>query len=393
MRRNTIILLGLGLLLSLAGETVPGVAGDEKKTMQPTANQTTLGLESFGLRVSVSQPRVISQAKSYHWFPNALHRLNDGSLLVGLSLCADAMVGDLAEGYPQALLKSIDQGANWFRVNVVRGGLYEAYPSWQLPDGTLLGMSNALMNYSGEAYFLEWRSRDGAKTWDGPRQVPVRVPEGAIVPYDEPGHRYAGLGVGGGGLLQMPNGDLLVMVDGKFRGDKGTRLCLFKYTEATGCWSYVSTIGDSNVEGVTLNESDLLRLPDGSLLTVIRQEGGKPMYQSKSTDGGQTWSRPRPMAACGVRPRLRRLSNGVVACSYGRVTEGPSLGDHIVFSVDGGETWTSPTIIYHAASTGYTSMLETSPNELLYVYDELAAGWTESAGSRIMSVNIQVERK
>jgi hypothetical protein len=38
-------------------------------------------------------------------------------------------------------------------------------------------------------------------------------------------------------------------------------------------------------------------------------------------------------------------------------------------------------------------MLETSPNELLYVYDELAAGWTESAGNRIMSVNIQVERK
>ena len=249
------------------------------------------------------------------------------------------------------------------------------------------------MNYSGEAYFLEWRSRDGAKTWDGPRQVPVRVPEGgANVPNDQPGRRLAGLGLEGG-LLQMPNGDLLVMVDGKFRGDKGTRLCLFKYTEATGCWSYVSTIADSNVEGVPFNESDLLRLPDGSLLTVIRQDGGWPMYlyQSKSTDGGQTWSRPRPMAACGVRPRLRRLSNGVVACSYGRVTEGPSLGDHIVFSVDGGETWTSPTIIYHAASTGYTSMLETSPNELLYVYDAQSFGW--SGGGRIMSVKIQVERK
>jgi hypothetical protein len=157
----------------------------------------------------------------------------------------------------------------------------------------------------------------------------------------------------------------------------------------------VTTIGDPNAEGVDFTESDLLRLPDGSLLTVIRQDGGWPMYlyQSKSTDGGQTWSRPRPMVACGVRPRLRRLSNGVVACSYGRVTEGRSLGDQIVFSVDGGETWTSPTVIFNGPSTGYTSILETSPNELLYVYDELAAGWTESAGNRIMSVNIQVERK
>ena len=393
MRRNTIILLGLGLLLSLAGETVPGVAGDEKKTVQPTANQTTLSLESVGLHVSVGQPRVISQSRSYHWFPCVLHRLNDGSLLVGFSVSPDAVAGDLAEGGPHALLKSIDKGANWFRVRVSRGGLYEAHPSWQLADGTLLGMSGVYMNYSGEAYFLEWRSRDGAKTWDDPRQVPVRLPEGgANVPNDQPGRRLAGLGLEGG-LLQMPNGDLLAEVDGQFRGDKGTRLCLFKYTEATGCWSYVSTIGDSNVEGVTLNESDLLRLPDGSLLTVIRQEGGMPLYQSKSTDGGQTWSRPRPMAACGVRPRLRRLSNGVVACSYGRVTEGPSLGDQIVFSVDGGETWTSPTIIYHAASTGYTSMLETSPNELLYVYDALAIGINEGARNRIMAVTIQVERK
>ena len=100
------------------------------------------------------------------------------------------------------------------------------------------------------------------------------------------------------------------------------------------------------------------------------------------------------MAVCGVRPRLRQLSNGVVACSYGRVTSPPSLGDEAIFSADNGETWTSPTLIYHGPSTGYTCMLEIRPNVLLYVCDTQCFGWTESPGHRnaITSVIITVEK-
>ena len=100
------------------------------------------------------------------------------------------------------------------------------------------------------------------------------------------------------------------------------------------------------------------------------------------------------MAVCGVRPRLRQLSNGVIACSYGRVTSPPSLGDQIIFSTDGGQTWTDPTVLYHGPSTGYTCMLEIRPNELLLVYDTQCFGWVDRPGvaNAIMSVTIGVER-
>ena len=84
--------------------------------------------------------------------------------------------------------------------------------------------------------------------------------------------------------------------------------------------------GDPNVAGVQSNESDLVRWPDDSMLCVLRTGGGEPLYAAKSDDGGQTWRKPWPLEACGVRPRLRLLTNGVVTCSCGRVTHPPSLG-------------------------------------------------------------------
>ena len=52
----------------------------------------------------------------------------------------------------------------------------------------------------------------------------------------------------------------------------------------------MSTIADPNREGTDFNESDLLYLPDEGLLCVIRTGGGQPLYQSQSSDGGQTWT-------------------------------------------------------------------------------------------------------
>ena len=74
------------------------------------------------------------------------------------------------------------------------------------------------------------------------------------------------------------------------KGDARGRLCLFRYREGSGCWAYMSTIADPNREGTDFNESDLLYLPDEGLLCVIRTGGGQPLYQSQSSDGGQTWT-------------------------------------------------------------------------------------------------------
>ena len=51
--------------------------------------------------------------------------------------------------------------------------------------------------------------------------------------------------------------------------------------------------------------------------------------------------------------------------------------------------WTNHTSIYDEPSTGYTSMVEVRPRELLYAYDVLGFGWTKK--DSIALVNITVE--
>ncbi|RYY19639.1 MAG: exo-alpha-sialidase, partial [Sphingobacteriaceae bacterium] len=68
-------------------------------------------------------------------------------------------------------------------------------------------------------------------------------------------------------------------------------------------------------------------LSDGSLLCIIRSADGDgvtngvgngPMYSSRSTDMGKTWSKPEVIAPAGVLPRLLKLKNGVEVLSSGR---------------------------------------------------------------------------
>ena len=94
------------------------------------------------------------------------------------------------------------------------------------------------------------------------------------------------------------------------------------------------------------NESDLLALPDGRVLDMIRNEGGKSkdpladrgfLFQTESSDGGLTWSAPRRTEIWGYPPTLLRLRGGNLLCSYGY--RRPPYGIRACFSRDGGRTW------------------------------------------------------
>ena len=68
-----------------------------------------------------------------------------------------------------------------------------------------------------------------------------------------------------------------------------------------------------------------------------------------------------------VAPRTRLLSNGVLACTYGR--PGPVT---IMFSLDGtAEKWSHGTEIFSGMSTRYTDLIEIEPGRLLVVYDSV----------------------
>lgn len=115
-------------------------------------------------------------------------------------------------------------------------------------------------------------------------------------------------------------------------------------------------------------------LPDGSMICVVRTTdglGNGPLYVSRSTDNGVTWSKPEVMTPSGVLPRLLQLQNGVLVLSTGRP------GVQLRFSNDGkGQVWSNafemlPYIDYKdQVSCGYTGLLPTGPDRFLLVYSD-----------------------
>ncbi|MBL8210596.1 MAG: tetratricopeptide repeat protein [Bryobacterales bacterium] len=120
-------------------------------------------------------------------------------------------------------------------------------------------------------------------------------------------------------------------------------------------------------------EPAFTRLRDGSLLAVLRTTDGNgvgPMYQTRSRDGGRTWSKPVVIAANGVLPRLLRLDNGVLVLVSGRP------GVQMRFSRSGlGDDWSEPVDIVPATSDklnhdscGYTSLATLGGDSFLITY-------------------------
>ena len=108
------------------------------------------------------------------------------------------------------------------------------------------------------------------------------------------------------------------------------------------------------------------RLPQGEWLAVLRTGNASdvncqdnPIMWSRSRDEGRTWSEPARTGVQGAFPSLAVLLDGVVVMSYGRP------GAMLVFSTDGGRTWTDPTCVDATPYSGYTSVASLGPGELL----------------------------
>jgi len=114
------------------------------------------------------------------------------------------------------------------------------------------------------------------------------------------------------------------------------------------------------------------------------------LWQARSTDGGKTWQPYKTLEVRGVDPDLCLMTDGILACSYGRP------GNRIMFSIDGtGGEWTDRLRIYEyqRGSFGYTGIVEVEPGKLLYVYDRRDSKHNGLQTPAIQGVYITVERK
>jgi hypothetical protein len=113
-----------------------------------------------------------------------------------------------------------------------------------------------------------------------------------------------------------------------------------------------------------MGEPGMVQLANGDLLMVLRNgEWGEPVFQTRSPDEGRTWSKPEKLPATGVWPTPCLMSNGLLVLAVGR---GRPPHYHLWVSPDGrGETWTSRTLVGQDGK-GYASAVEVAPGKLVY---------------------------
>lgn len=244
----------------------------------------------------------------------------------------------------------------------------------QLKNGNVIGLEYRCLPLEGrEGWYQVARffSTDGGRHFTK-SQAEFHVPEAKAAH----GHALHRGPLFMRSIIERNDGSLVALMAGWFKND--TALCPYgrgrPYSRSYTCestdggqtWRYLSTIAYAELGSEGYNEGSMRRLPQGDWLAVLRTGNANdincqdnPIMWTRSRDEGRTWSEPARTGVQGAFPSLAVLPEGVVAMSYGRP------GAMVVFSTDGGQTWTDPTCVDATPYSGYTSVASLGPGELL----------------------------
>lgn len=357
--------LPLFMLMSVATATA-----DENKIVVP---------EILGLDVKLGQTMLIQPDA---WYP-VVFQFADGRISVSGNW-------------------STDGGRTWRK-----GSASPDEASIELGGGEVLSLSFATKKRADGKYILaQRRSLDGWKTVTaetGVLDIPHSVPCGG-----DGAETNAGF-LMDHGVLRLKDGRLMATMYGNYEEDKTPadtypasshfnkyRTIVVFSSDKGKTWAgpvTVATAPKMSQEGVC--EGDLARAANGDILCVMRSGGnpGKPptpCYISRSTDEGQTWSKPQAILDRGVWPHLCVLQSGIVVCSTGRP------GNWLVFSKDDGRTWQGGFCFCEGpwgALSSYNTVLEVTPGTILVVYDRATLGVQGTPGHEIVGTFFTVRKK
>ncbi len=142
----------------------------------------------------------------------------------------------------------------------------------------------------------------------------------------------------GGRIKPAPDGTLWMTTPGNLDPKTGAysyyNSCVILTSDNNGkTWNYknrIEYIPDTNENPFAymedgFNESDFAFMPDGSVIMLMRVNSAgwaginwSPLYFSRSTDMGNTWSKPEIFADGGILPRICQLGCGATVAIYGR---------------------------------------------------------------------------
>lgn len=232
------------------------------------------------------------------------------------------------------------------------------------------------------------------------------------------------------GILQLPNGDLIGSMYGNFEGDEmlcdgypaelGQRkyhtIVVFSSDRGRHWGNPVQVAYDkmlgrgipadhemvgksipaSRISRTTIvpavtqegfRESDLVRAENGDLICLMRSGGRNPvpeanlfptpLYCSRSSDEGKTWSPPAQIADRGVCPNAVTLHNGLIVCTYSRP------GNWLIFSDDHGKTWKGA---FQFGTGNATNYIEEVAPDTIQVYYEVKDSGSEKVCGTFFSV-------
>jgi len=365
-----------------------------------------------------------------------LIRRESGELLIGFQeQSEDGVIDDFYSAHAEWVFLSLSNGGkSWHQTPLEDVGLDPRWSdrsqmctnAWpvRLPDGTLINVVEDVLPGEAQKERLEklgighlWHP-DGTFGWDlWPASFTERLKAEGLVVFDKQGP-WLPAGVvatharplvvtissdGGAtwktkpieGLpkfsrvvgwfrrgVVLPDGTVLGPIYGQIKGDGSRRswysdgTYILRSEDRGNSWRLIPLAYDpSGKQG--FNETDLLLLPNGRILAMIRSEGAAHLYRSYSDDGGRTWTTPVPTKIPGSPAHLLHLKSGNLLCTY-RYAGYPD-GYRAVLSRDQGETWdidnekiirddTLPGLV------GYPSSVQLGDGTIFTIYNVLRAG-------------------
>ncbi|MGC9318446.1 MAG: exo-alpha-sialidase, partial [Armatimonadota bacterium] len=299
------------------------------------------------LRITMSEPWEIPRGDLPRMTRPSLYNVGGGRLMLSVGQGPDAHFE------PYGVLTSTDEGRTWTPIEGLQDKTFAPQPMIRMSDGSIFGASLATVKYEYER-LQRYGSYVGFSYQFDPDARSFQMYESRIYTPDV--------------VLAADWGahpPLLAFWRDIFRRENDTLLAvtfnpagthLLRSTDRGRTWEYVSTIPDYVEAGVEF-------LSDTEMTAVLREATMHPLHQAWSEDGGETWSEPRVLEFGSVDPDVFLMSNGVLACSYGRP------GSCIAFSTDGGRTWSHHRVVTLEPGFNYTAIREVSPGRLLYIHD------------------------
>lgn len=330
-----------------------------------------------GPEVEFVQRRLLAPPKergAYQAFPTVT-RSGEGAFLAAfrqgwINQYWDRLSGAHAGSGDVLVVESRDQGRSFGPARMVIDHREEGTNELDslvtgLGEGEILLITRS---HGPDLYGSFWAlSIDQGKTF--PERRPLRLPSPGVGPEED--QRMVCYGHA---LPDEEEGGLLLSFY-TFQRPGPQQTGLARLDPETGLVEVRGWIWEGEFRSCWLNETSVMRLPDGRLLALCREEPClSGLYRSFSPDNGRTWSGPEPLGILGEASNLAMLPDGRLAAIFRGLPCEPREEHYLglTFSEDQGATWSGPLILetysggrFHG---GYGDLAVTGSGELLAVY-------------------------